>query len=341
MDDLHLLQNLCLANGVSGEEQNIREIILNEIKGFAQDIKIDALGNIIVFKKGKERAKTKLMISCHMDEVGFIVKYITEDGFIKFESVGGIDTKVICGKCVIIGENIDGVIGIKPIHLLKEDEKDKKIKSENLYIDFGAKDKEDALNYVKIGDPIYFKSDFNAEGDIIRSKALDDRAGCFILINMLKKEIEYDTYFAFLVQEEVGLNGAVTAAYQINPDASIVVDATTAADISGVEDKNQVCKLRQGAVISFMDKSTIYDKGYFNKALTLAKENNVKVQVKQAVAGGNDAGAIHKSRAGVRTIAVSLPCRYLHSPLGMIAKEDLTSTQQIVEILAKNIAGDM
>ena len=341
MSDLYLLKELCIANGVSGNEQSIRDIILKEVKAYVKDIKVDALGNILVFKKGKNQAKTKLMISCHMDEVGFIVKYITDDGFIKFDSVGGIDTKVICGKRVCIGENkINGVIGVKPIHLLKDEEKDKKIKIYNLYIDIGANNKEDALKHINIGDFIYFESDFSIDGDIIKGKALDDRAGCFILINMLKNEIEYDTYFAFLVQEEIGLHGATTAAYQINPDASIVVDATTAADIAGVDDKNQVCKLKKGAVISFMDKSTIYDKEYFNKALSLAKEHNIEVQIKQAVVGGNDAGAIHKSRAGVRTIAVSLPCRYIHSPLGMITKEDLTSTQKIVEKLAENIAGD-
>ena len=341
MKDLTLLKTLCLANGISGDEDVVRNIILQEIKGIADDIKIDALGNVIVFKRGKNRANTKVMISCHMDEVGFIVKNITEEGYIKFSTVGGVDTKIMLSKRVTIGNNkVKGVIGTKPIHLLEKEEKENKVKLDDLWIDIGATSKEDALNYINIGDSICFESEFILEGGTIKGKALDDRVGCFILIDMIKKDLDYDTYFAFLVQEEIGLHGAMTAAYGIAPEASIVIDATTASDISGVDDKNCVCKLGHGAVISFMDRSTIYDKEYFNKALFLSKVHDIKVQIKQAVAGGNDAGAIHKSRRGVRTLAVSLPCRYIHSPMGMITEEDLTATERIVEKLLTKIAGE-
>lgn len=342
MNDITLLKRLCLANGISGNEDDVREIILQEIKGFADDIKIDALGNIIIFKRGKNRANTKVMVSSHMDEVGFIVKGVTDDGYVKFSTVGGIDTKIMLSKRVTIGNNkINGVIGTKPVHLLEKEEKENKVKLDDLWIDIGATSKEDALNYINIGDAICFKSDFITENGMIKGKALDDRVGCFILINIIKEELEYDAYFAFLVQEEVGLHGAMTASYDVAPEASIVIDATTASDIADVDDKNCVCKLKNGAVISFMDRSTIYDKDYFNKALFLSKVHDIKVQIKQAVAGGNDAGAIHKSRNGVKTLAVSLPCRYIHSPMGMISKEDLIATEKIVKKLLAKIAGEM
>ena len=282
MDSLKLLKRLCLSNGISGDEGNIRNIILQEIKGFVDDVKVDALGNIIAFKRGKNRAKTKVMVSSHMDEVGFIVKHITEDGYIKFSTVGGIDTKVMLSKRVTVGNNrVKGVIGTKPIHLLEKEEKEKNVSLDDLWIDIGANSREEALELIKIGDCICFESEFIVENGIIKGKALDDRVGCFILINMIKEELEYDAYFAFLVQEEVGLHGAMTASYEIAPDASIVIDATTASDIAGVDDKNCVCKLRHGAVISFMDRSTIYDKEYFNKALFLSKVHDIKVQIKQ------------------------------------------------------------
>lgn len=232
MLDYFLLEKLCTADGISGYEDAVRSIILKEVKPHADAIKIDNIGNLIVFKKGRKTSEKKLLISAHMDEVGFIVTDITKDGFIKFAAVGGIDRKAAFAKQVRIGKNkIAGTVDSKPIHLLKADERKKNPPIDSLYIDIGAKDKKNAEKYVKLGDMICFDSPYeNKDGRII-GKALDDRFGCLVLIEMLRSELPYDMYFSFVVQEEVGLRGAKVAAYAVNPDSAIVVESTTASDI--------------------------------------------------------------------------------------------------------------
>ena len=340
MADLKLLEKLCIARGISGNEDEVRDIILGEIKSYADSIEISPLGNIIAFKKGKNRPKTKLMLNAHMDEVGLIVTHITEDGLLKFTEVGGIDRRVLCGKPVTVGSKIEGVIGAKPIHLLKDEEKENSVPVKDLYIDIGAVDKEEASKYVMPGDPVTFDSIFDTSYGMIKSRALDDRAGCAVLINMIKSDLKYDMTFVFAVQEEIGLRGSKPAALAVEPQAAIVVESTTAADVANVKKENQVCKLGSGAAISFMDRRTVYDKKYYSMAFEAAKQINVKCQPKLAVAGGNDAGAIHISRSGVRTIAVSLPCRYLHSAVGMISQEDFASVNKLVSKLAEMISGE-
>ena len=335
-----LLKELCLTNGISGDESTVRDIILAEIKKFATDVKIDPLGNIIVFKKGKETPKNKLLISAHMDEVGFIVTEITSDGLIKFDEVGGIDRRVVLGDRVVIGKNkVNGVIMVKPIHLSKGDEQSAIPSYSDMHIDIGADSKDEAEKYVNYGDSICFVSFYQNNGETVMSKAIDDRAGCCMMIEMIKSELPYDMYFSFVVQEEVGLRGATTASFTVNPDFAIVLESTTACDVPGVEDTKQVCKVGSGAVVSFMDRRTIYDKTLVNLAFEIAEKNNYKVQYKKAVAGGNDAGAIQKSRNGVRTLALSIPCRYLHSPIGLISVKDYDDTYNIAFELAKTICG--
>lgn len=216
MIDIKLLEQLCLCNGISGDEGNVRNLIINEIKDCADDIKTDNLGNLIVFKKGKKSAKSKLMVSAHMDEVGLMVTDITSDGYLKFDEVGGIDRRVLPGKRVCIGRNgLNGVIGVKPIHLTNGDEKTAVPKMNDMYIDIGAESREDALKYVNYGDGINFEGDFKINGKTVVTKALDDRFGCYVLINLIKSEPEYDMYFTFVVQEEVGLRGARPAALRL------------------------------------------------------------------------------------------------------------------------------
>lgn len=337
--DLTMLQQLCESSGISGDESGVREMILAEISPFVADVKIDALGNLVAFKKGAKKASKKLMISAHMDEVGFIVTHVTDEGLLKFAPVGGIDANAIYGKPVTVGnKSLTGVIGVdKPVHLLKSEERQKSIAIDDMYIDIVANDKRQALEHVMPGDTVSFPANFKYENGMVKSKALDDRVGCFVLMNLIKQDLPFDTYFSFVVQEEVGLRGAKVAAFGIDPDAAIVVEATTAADIKGTAPEKQVCRLSNGAVIAFMDKNTVYDRALYDLALDLAKKNNIKVQVKSMVTGGNDAGAIHQSRAGVRTIAVSLPCRYLHTACGMICADDIWETQKLVEKLAEKI----
>ncbi len=338
MNNPELLKKLCTANGISGDEGRVRDIIIDEIKNYATSYKIDNLGNLIVFKEGKNRSASKLMISAHMDEVGFIVTHITADGLIKFDEVGGIDRRVLPGRTVLINNTVYGVIGVKPIHLCDSDEVKKIPALSDMYVDIGAASREEAEKVVSIGDSITYEALYDNNGYTIRSKAIDDRAGCYMMIEMIKSELEYDAYFTFVVQEEVGLNGAKVAAYSVEPDYAIVLESTTAADIPDIPENKQVCCLGSGAVVGFMDRRTIYDKGLIKEAENIARENDIKLQYKRAVAGGNDAGVIHNSRSGVRTLAISLPCRYLHSQLSQIAVSDIDDVYNLALKLANSIA---
>lgn len=342
MVDYELLKKLCAANSVSGDEGSAREIIINEIKPHADDIKIDNLGNVIVFKKGIKPAKNKLMLSAHMDEVGLMVTDITGEGYLKFDEVGGLDRRILPGKRVSIGkDNLPGVIGIKPIHLTKGDESLSIPELSEMYIDIGADSREEAEKYVSLGDSICFDSGFYENEYTISSKAIDDRFGCLVLIGLIKCDLEYDAYFTFVVQEEVGLRGAKVAAYTVNPDFALVVETTTAADIPEVDSSKQVCSLGEGAVISVMDRRTIYDKELVSLAFERAEKIGVKAQYKRAVAGGNDSGVIHSSRGGVRTLAISLACRYLHAPSCTADKSDCESIMLLVKDLCGQIAGNI
>lgn len=334
--DKKLLERLCNANGISGDESAIRDIIISEIKDSGAEYYIDNMGNLIAFKKGKQTPEKKLLISAHMDEVGFIVTHITSDGYLKFDEVGGIDRRVVLGKSVTVGKDINGVVIAAPMHLLTSDQRDSIPKFENMYIDIGASNRTEAEKYVSLGDSIQFDCDFMWQDDIITGKAIDDRAGCAIMIEMINSQLEYDTYFSFVVQEEVGLRGAKCAAFTVEPDFAIVAESTTAADIPNVPDEKKVCYVGNGAVISFMDRRTIYGKHLVLQAMECA-DDEIQVQYKQAVAGGNDAGAIQTSKGGVRTLAVSIPCRYLHSSCGLISAKDLNSTKLVIQKMADKI----
>ncbi|MCQ4022045.1 MULTISPECIES: M42 family metallopeptidase [unclassified Ruminococcus] len=339
MLDLSFLKKLCLLSGISGDEKKVSELIQKRLRDSGAEINIDGMGNLLVTKKGRKRAKNKVLLSAHMDEVGFIVTDINSDGTLRLETVGGVDRKAVYGKNVIVGKNcINGVISVKPVHLLKPDEKDTVIPVDKMAVDIGAESREEAIKYVSLGDSVSFVPNYNDDNGIIMAKALDDRAGCYILTEILRQELEYDITCSFVVQEEIGLRGAKAAAYTIDPDFAIVVEATTASDIPGCDDTNNVCCVGNGAVLSFMDRSTIYDKECLQLALKTAQEKKINVQLKRAVAGGNDAGAIHTSRSGVRTMAVSLPCRYIHSQTGLISAYDLESSFNIVKEMAMKLA---
>jgi endoglucanase len=327
-----MLKNLCLLNGTSGDESNVRDFIINQIKDYC-DYSIDNLGSIIAFKKGKYAPNKKVMLCAHMDEVGFIITNIDDDGSLSFDTVGGIDAKVVAGRSVIVN-GIKGVIGLKPVHLLSDDEKKTAPNVKSMRIDIGAESKEDAQKFVHLGDYAYFDSDYTEFGDgYVIAKALDDRIGCMLLIELIKSELDYDTYFCFNVQEEVGLRGALCTSYQVQSDVSIVLEATTAADLCQVTGGDRVCILGNGGVVSFMDGRTIYDKELYNLAMNTAIENNIKVQTKTAVAGGNDAGAIQSSGKGSKVLAISLPCRYIHSGASVVKLSDIEETRKLIKTL--------
>ena len=331
-----LLKRLCDAFGVSGAEGEIRDIIIPEIKEYCDDLTVDTMGNIIALKKGESSDK-KEMLSAHMDEVGFIISGITDKGYLEFKKVGGIDTRVIISKNVLVGKNkIPGVIGMKAIHLQSKGEREEVPKVKSLFIDIGAKDKEDAEKHVELGDYVSFATKYADFGDgKIKAKAIDDRVGCYILTKLIKEPVKYDTYFCFTVQEEVGLRGAKIVAYRIKPDIALVIESTTCADVYNVPSQSEVTNLGKGVAISIMDRSTIVNRDYVSFLQKIS--DGINVQYKKTTAGGNDAGAIHQTGTGVLTASLSVPCRYLHSPVGIASKDDILATEKLAKRFLERI----
>lgn len=331
-----LLEELCNARGVSGDEGEVRKIILREVEPYADEVTVDTMGNVICLKRGLSHEK-KVMLSAHMDEVGFIVSGITEKGYLEFKKVGGIDTRVIISKKVLVGERqIPGVIGMKAIHLQKRSEREEVPEVKSLYIDIGARDAEEAKKYVRLGDYACFATEYKEVGDgAVKAKAIDDRAGCYILCELIKKDVCYDTYFCFTVQEEVGLRGARCAAYSVMPDIALVLEATTCADVHNSPKDKSVTDMGGGAALSFMDSSTIVGRRYIEFLKKIGEK--VNLQYKKTTMGGNDAGAIHQTGTGVPTASVSVPCRYLHSPVGVCKKDDISAVKALAEIFLERV----
>ena len=329
---IELLKKLCSLDGTSGDEYSVRDFIISQIDGFCE-WKTDNLGNIIVFKKGRKTSYKKLMIDAHMDEVGLIITNATAEGFLKFKTIGGIDTAALMFRRVKINGDIYGVISGKPVHLIGKDERKKLPDSDTLYIDMGASSKEEALKLVSLGDRAVICGEFQETGDKIISKAIDDRVGCATLIELIRNDSEYDFYASFSVQEEVGLRGAKTATFGIAPQFAVVLEATTASDIADVSEEKFVCELGKGAAVSFMDGATAYDRELYKAALA----SGINSQPKRAVAGGNNSGAVHLSREGVRTIALSVPCRYIHSASSVADAEDMENLVKLAKYMINYI----
>ena len=330
-----LLKQLCLLDGISGDEGAVREFVISQIKDYC-DYRVDNLGNIIAFKKGKNAPLKKVLVDAHLDEVGLIITHIEQNGFLRFKTVGGIDTSALMFRRVLINQKVTGVIGGKPVHLCDSEDRKKLPNADNLYIDIGVTTALQAKSLVSVGDSAVMCSDFTISGDKILTKALDDRVGCAVLIELLKQDAEYDFYASFSVQEEVGLRGAGVAAFTVEPDAAIVIDGTTAADVAGVAPAKQVCRQGEGAVVSFMDGATSYDREYYNAALS----SGIKAQSKRAVAGGNNAGSIHLSRGGVRAVALSVPCRYIHTSGSVADINDVIAVRDLTGYMINQIAGN-
>ena len=321
---LENLKALCALDGVSGDEDRVRDFIRRQAEPWAETVRTDALGNLIVHKRGRKPAGNKLLLCAHMDEVGLIVTRATEDGFLRFDFVGGVDRRVALGKPVVLGPNkIPGVIGMKAIHMLSAEERKKVPKTEALYLDIGAADKEEALSKVPLGTYGAFVGEPEELGDgLLKAKAIDDRVGCAILLELLKEDLPLDVTFAFTAQEEVGTRGAFGAAFSVTPEAALVLETTTAADLPGVEGARRVCAPGRGPVISYMDGGTIYDRSLFETLRRLAEERQIPWQVKEYIAGGNDARTIQRSKAGVRVAALSAAVRYLHAPASVGSLSD-------------------
>lgn len=326
-----LLKRLTDALGVSGNEKEVRNIIVEEIKDYVDDIKIDIMGNIIASKKGV-RDDINVAVTAHMDEVGFIVKGIDDSGLLKFASIGGIDARILVSKQVIIGNNkINGVIGAKAVHMQKPEERKKAISINDLYIDIGCTTKAEAEKIVQVGDYIAFYSEYVEFGkNRIKAKALDNRVGCAILIELLKNKVPINITGVFTVQEEVGLRGAEVAANQIDVDLAIVLEGTTCSDISNIEPHLQVTELDKGPAISLMDRTSIYNRKFVDMLVDTATVAEIPWQYRRSTFGGNDAGKFHTAKGGTPCLSIAVPCRYIHSPVSVLSKDDYYNCKELL-----------
>lgn len=337
--DKQLLIDLCALDGISGRETAVREFILQKLKSSTapKDITVDAMGNILVHMHGKAAANKTLLFDAHMDEVGFLITHINEDGTLSFDNVGGIDKRVLFGQRVRIG-NVIGVIGGKAIHQCSKDEKENIPSVDSMAIDIGASSREDAQKLIKVGQGGTFACGLQEWQDgVLIGKALDDRVGCALLLSLAEKQPPYDVWLSFSVQEEVGLRGAKVVGEAVRPDIAVAIDATTASDIAGSTDKTCVCRSGHGPVVSFADGATLYDQELYQRIRTLADENRIETQTKNRIAGGNNAGALQRSHVGARTAAISLPCRYIHSPTCFGRFSDVEAMEKLLHLLVERL----
>lgn len=336
------LRELTALDGVSGREDAPRRYLLEKLREnpLEKEISVDPLGNILVRVIGAARPNTRVMFEAHMDEVGLMITGITADGFLRFAAVGGIDEKVLPGRRVRVNGHA-GVIGCKAVHHCSKEERARPIAAEQLMVDIGAATAAEAESVVSVGDMAVFDTAYTPlYGQKVQAKALDDRAGCALLLSLLEQPPAYDVWLAFTVQEEVGLRGAGPAAYTLKPQVSVSVEATTASDIAGTAPGKEVCFVGQGAVLSFMDGRTVYDASLYRRLTALAAEHGIAVQPKRAVAGGNNAGAIQTAGAGARVAALSLPCRYIHSGTSVLSEQDWESARALLRVMADTLPGE-
>jgi putative aminopeptidase FrvX len=326
-----ILKELSEAFGVSGNEDDVRAIVLDAVREHVDEVKVDALGNVLTFKRGTGRRRMRVMLDAHMDEVGLMVVGHDNDGFLQVRSVGGIDPRVLPGTLLQVGpERIYGVIGVKPIHLLKENA-DKAPKLEDLVVDVGAKSKDEARKLAPLGTYAAFATRFRELGPTVRGKAFDDRAGCAVLVELLRGErFRFDLHAVFTVQEEVGLRGARVAAYAIEPDCAFALEGTVADDMPKDKDTSPTTELGQGPAITVMDRSFIADRRLVRLLTSTAGELGIPYQIKQPGIGGTDAGAIHLTREGVPSVTVAVPCRYIHSPVALLSLDDFNNTVRLM-----------
>ena len=338
--DIEILKELSNVPGPPGFEDKVRELIAKYIKDYVDELSVDNLGNLIAVKYGKEK-DFKVMIAAHMDEVGLLIRFIDNNGFAKFMALGGIDPRILPGQRVVIlteKEPVRGVIGFKPPHITSSEERSKAIPIKDLYIDFGARSAEEAKEMgVREGCVAVFDRDFQViSPKIVTGKAFDDRVGCFVLIETLKrlKETVPTIYAVFTVQEEVGLRGAGVAAYAINPSLAMVLEGTVAADTPEVPQSDVITRVGKGPAIRLIDPTMIAQRKLFEFVVKIAEEEKIPYQIQISYAGGTDAGRIHLTRKGIPSVAISVPVRYIHTPCCLLNLEDVENT---IKLLAKTI----
>jgi tetrahedral aminopeptidase len=324
--NVKLLKKICEAPGVPGYEAKIRQLILEEVSSLVDDVRVDNMGNVITLKKGKSDKK-KAMVAAHMDEIGFIVTHVDENGFVRFTTLGGFDPKTLTAQRVVIhGKNdVIGVMGTKPIHVMSQEERTKMPKIQDFYIDLGMK-REDVEKVVRVGDPVTRERELIEMGECVNCKSIDNRVSVFILIETLRKlrKPAYDVYGVFTVQEEVGIRGANVAAHGIDPDFGIALDTTIAFDLPGAQAHEKVTSLGHGAAIKIMDASAICDYRMVDYMKKTAEKNRIKWQPELLTAGGTDTSGIQRmGKQGSISGAISIPTRHLHQVIEMAHKEDI------------------
>jgi putative aminopeptidase FrvX len=339
-----LLEKLSNAPGISGFEEDVRKIIFNELDGVVDEIKIDDMGNLIAVKNGDPNGK-KIMLAAHMDEIGLMVRYIDSKGFVKFSKIGGINDQMLLNQDVYIqtsDRNVTGVIGSKPPHKMKKSERDKVVEYDKMFIDIGATNMEEALKMVQIGDPIIIKQDFQDLGNsLVKGKALDNRVGCAVLVEVLKRANSSSTIYGVgTVQEEVGLKGAKTSAFRINPDMAFALDVTIAGDHPGIKNEEAPSKLGEGPTIVLTDQSgdgIITHPKVKKLLMAVAEKENIPFQLEVSEGGTTDGTAIHLTRQGIPTGVISPPSRYIHTPVSVVNMEDIENTVKLIVAVLDSI----
>jgi len=331
-DTLEKLSNAC---GVAGREEEVRSLMKNFLKPYVDEVKEDKLGNIIGIKKGKKNAP-KVMLAAHMDEIGLLVKIISKKGFIQFAKIGGIDDRILLAQKVIVYTEkgpLHGIIGSKPPHIQKEEERKRVLTCDELFIDIGAENQEQAKKMgVKIGDPVGFDIKFAKVGkNIVIGRAFDDRVGCAVMVEVMKRleKTECTVYAVGTVQEEVGLRGATTAAFGIYPDVGIALDVTIAGDVPGVREVEAPIKLGKGPSIEIADMGLIAHPKVVRLLVDVAEENKIPYQLETGLPGPTDAARISLTREGVPSGVISIPTRYIHSPSSLLSLEDAEKTVKL------------
>jgi len=339
VDALEKFSNAC---GVTGREDEVRKLLKPMLKPYVDEIKEDKMGNVIGIKKGKKNAP-KVMLAAHMDEIGLIIKNITKDGFLQFAKLGGIDDRILIAQRVLVhtekGEKT-GIIGSKPPHIMKDEERKKIVTADNLFIDVGASSKEDAQKIgVKIGDVVSFDTKFvKISKDLVVGKAFDNRVGCCLLIEVMKqlKNVNCTLYAVGTVQEEVGLRGACVSAFQIYPDLALAFDVTVAGGVPGVKEIDAPVKMKKGPVIGVMDAGLITHPKVLSLLVDAAKKVKVTYQLETGLAGSTDAARIALTREGVPSGVLSIPTRYIHSPSSMLSLSDVQKATKLAVAAIKD-----
>jgi len=343
----NLLKKILDAAGVSGYEDEIAQIMKDELKKTCDEVQIDNFGNVIARKgltcSGRQvKGKKKIMLCAHMDEVGFLVKHITKEGYLQFVKIGGIDDRILLGQRVIIKTkkgDIRGIIGCKPVHLQKEEEKKHPVKYEDMFIDVGCKSREETAKKVDIADPVIFEPNSgHLHGNLYYGKAIDGRIGCFALIKIMERlKIDAELYAVATVQEEVGLKGARTASFKINPDFAIALDTSVAGDTPGIRENESSLKLGQGGAITIIEaagRGLIVNQKIKEMFIDIAKKNKIKYQIDVLEGGMTDGATIYMNREGILTGVLAIPARYVHAPTGVFSIDDLNC---VVELAIKVI----